>query len=104
MSKNIRIPYVKTPCKDCPFRKDIFKGWLGKDRADELVNDTDSFICHKTSNLKDNLKKQCAGHMILMENENLFVRIMKARKDDINLKGKSLVFDNKDDFIKHHEW
>lgn len=103
-NKPVKAPYMRKPCAECPYRKDSMKGWLGKYRADELVNDTDSFTCHKTKDSDKQGLKQCAGHMLLLGNENAFVRILKAQGEKVNLKGRTLVFDNKQDFIDHHEW
>ena len=76
----MKTPIVKKPCKDCPFRKDTLKGWLGEDRMTEFLN-ADSFICHKTTGgtLRD--RKQCAGHMLMKGHENAFVR-HAARMND----------------------
>ena len=41
------LPYMKSPCADCPFRKDSLKGWLGADRMEEILGQ-ESFVCHKT--------------------------------------------------------
>ena len=92
---------MQAPCKECPYRKDSLKGWLGKDRMTEFLH-TDSFICHKTSegNLLD--RKQCAGHMILTKNNNSFVRIAQAMNKDLDLSGHDLIFDTEQECIDHH--
>ncbi len=41
-----KLPCTKTPCSNCPFRKDTLDGWLGEDRMREMLN-ADSFVCHK---------------------------------------------------------
>lgn len=91
----MKIPCVKKPCKDCPFRKGALKGWLGKERAEEIA-EAPLFVCHKNTSL------QCAGHMIMSGHDNEFVRIAAALKENLNLKGQALVFDDKKDFIDHH--
>ena len=91
----MKIPCVKKPCKDCPFRKDTLKGWLGRDRAEEIAH-AQTFVCHKNTSL------QCAGHMILRGYDNGFVRIAAIYKEDLKLKGQELVFDDVQDFIDHH--
>jgi len=93
--KKINLPNVKKPCKDCPFRKDSMKGWLGTDRMTEIL-DSDTFVCHKKMDL------QCAGHMLLLKKENIFYRMAQAMKIDLGLSGEELVFDNKKDCINHH--
>lgn len=95
--------YVKKPCKDCPFRKDSMKGWLGKDRVTEFL-DTDSFICHKTTGGELTDRRQCAGHMLMKGQSNGFVRIANQLGERLNLTGGDLVFDSEQDCIDHHSW
>lgn len=97
----MKIPRVKTPCKDCPFRKDSLQGWLGEDRMTEILA-SDSFVCHKTTGgaLRD--RKQCAGHMLIKGHENAFVRYAARKNEDLGLKGADLVFDTKQECIEHH--
>lgn len=92
---------MNSPCKDCPFRKDSLKGWLGKPRIIEILGQ-DSFVCHKTAHKADKDKRQCAGHMIVNSARNIFVRILRIMKLPINLFNKHLVFDNIEDCITHH--
>lgn len=92
----MRLPYVKQPCKDCPFRKDSLKGWLGKERMADIIK-AESFVCHKNNEL------QCAGHMILNQEDNIFVKTTKACRLSLSLKNKELIFDNKEDCIEHHK-
>lgn len=63
----MRLPNMKTPCQDCPFRKDAVKGWLGADRMRDILA-AESFVCHKETDM------QCAGHMLVKGEENAFVR------------------------------
>ncbi len=93
--KNITLPCTKNPCKDCPFRKDSIKGWLGKQRMTEIIQ-ANSFVCHKKTNL------QCAGHMLLNGEQNEFVQLAKRLGLETGIKGRELVFDNKNDCIEHH--
>lgn len=93
----MKLPNVPRPCSNCPFRKDTLKGWLGSERATEIC-ESESFTCHKTS--KPRL--QCAGHMLLMKDNNAFFALAKALKIDLKLTGGELVFDSTQDFIKHH--
>lgn len=95
MSK-VNLPNRKTPCKDCPFRKDCLKGWLGGSRIEEILQN-DSFVCHKNHEL------QCAGHMIIKGNSNVFVRTASAMNLDTELKNKHLIFENENDCVKHHK-
>ena len=91
----MKLPHVKKPCKDCPFRKDSLKGWLGKDRMTQILR-AESFVCHKKTTL------QCAGHMLIKEQENSFVRLSKQLGIKLKLKGKELVFSNIESCINHH--
>ena len=103
MSDRVSKPlYMKSPCKECPFRKDSYLGWLGKDRMTEIVNQ-ESFPCHKTTNGKIEDRLQCAGHMILLRNNNLFYRLAMMIQPNFVLSGERLIFDNVQSCIDHHE-
>ncbi len=91
----MKLPHVKKPCKDCPFRTDCMKGWLN--RMPEILAD-DSFVCHK------NTKLQCAGHMLIKRNANAFVRLAGRLRLDLPLKGRELVFKTEAECIAHHEY
>ena len=94
----MKIPCVKKPCKECPYRTDSAAGWLGRNRVTEFLGaDTDSFVCHKNPSL------QCAGHMIIKGNENAFVRFAAANGVDLGLKGHDLIFKSKQACIDHHD-
>lgn len=90
-------PNIKTPCNQCPFRKDTISGWLNE-RAHEIA-EAESFVCHKTLNTK---LKQCAGFILLVGDQSLMSRVAKVLKFDLELSGSELVFDSKRDFIEHH--
>ncbi len=92
-----RLPHQKKPCVQCPFRKDILEGWLGAERMTQIL-ETDSFVCHKKTG------SQCAGHMLLIGDENAFVRLAKVLNIDLALSGRELVFDTKQDCNTHHDW
>jgi len=99
-----KLPNIKTPCKDCPFRKDTQKGWLGKERIEEILNQK-SFVCHKTVDYKNgdmNGRLQCAGHMHMLDGKNEFVALARMLNIDTGLTGRELVFNNPKDCIKHH--
>lgn len=89
------LPHVKKPCKDCPFRKDSLKGWLGKERMTEIL-DVRFFVCHKKTHL------QCAGHMLIKGNENDFVQLANRLGIDLGLVGKELAFETEQACIDHH--
>jgi hypothetical protein len=90
------LPCMKTPCKDCPMRKDSLKGWLGSVRIKEIL-DSESFVCHKKNDL------QCAGHMILRGSNNIFFRVAKYTFGNaFKLSGKELIFNSTEECINHH--
>ena len=91
----VNLPHQKHPCKDCPYRKDSLKGWL-QDSIDGHIT-ASSFVCHKKTDL------QCAGHMILNKSQNTYVALAKAIGVDLGLKGQELIFENRQDCIKHHK-
>jgi len=89
-----KLPHVRKPCKDCPFRTDCMKGWLN--RMPEILAE-DSFVCHK------NTKLQCAGHMLIKGSANAFVRLAGRMRIDLPLSGRELVFETEQDCISHHQ-
>ncbi|MYM92538.1 hypothetical protein GTP90_01535 [Rugamonas sp. FT81W] len=91
-----QLPNMKAPCKDCPFRKDSSKGWLGAERMAEIL-EADSFVCHKRND------RQCAGHMLINGDSNAFVRLAACLRLELNLTGAELVFASKAACIEHHK-
>lgn len=96
-----KLPYVKKPCKNCPFKKDTMRGWLGKERMTEILGD-DSFVCHKTTQGEMKDRRQCAGHMIMKGEDNMFVALAQRIGQPVQLGGQDQVFDSKQDCIDHH--
>lgn len=88
-------PYQKQPCKDCPFRKDIFKGWLGKEKIKDILK-SGSFVCHKKPFF------QCAGFMIIKGKSSEFAQVAKEYKIKLILTGQELIFRTQKDCIEHH--
>jgi len=91
-----KLPHMTKPCAECPFRKDIRKGWLGEERVAGLLN-VDSFVCHKKTD------KQCAGHMLISGKNSAYVRMALALDIDLKLSGKHLVFESPEACINHHK-
>lgn len=91
------LPNVKRPCKDCPFRLDTLKGWLGKARMAGILN-AKVFTCHKRTKL------QCAGHMLIKGHGNDFVRLANQLDIPLELSGKELVFESEQACIEHHDY
>lgn len=114
-----KIPIVKKPCENCPFRTDVAP-YLTQNRAieirDSLVHGNGSvFPCHKTIEYGDDSEASeswdgktvpCAGACILTYNElGSFNGVMQIgdRLGIYNLKKldfTSPVFDSFDDFIE----
>lgn len=92
----MKLPHIPSPCRDCPFRKDTFQGWLGDDRMAEIL-EADSFVCHKKTDM------QCAGHMLLNGDRNAFVRLAARLRIALNLTGAEQVFASREACIEHHK-
>ena len=117
---------LKRPCNNCPFRRDTLKGWLGRSRAqgliDDMINDHRSFSCHKTTvpgeeddpetagtRVYGDKTEECAGGMILLhktQQPNMAMRLGYVYKmfDGNELKDQHLVFDTPEEFVDHHDW
>jgi len=106
---------LKTPCRECPFRKDSAPGWLGSYTPQEVmevvVNDG-PFLCHSRVDYDDDdwddedalaVHEECAGSMIFAR------RLCKLSRDREKSRGQMQV--DKDfpilfpaaEFIQHHE-
>lgn len=96
------LPYKRTPCSNCPFKKDTIKGWLGEDRMTEILSDN-SFVCHKTNNKTDKDRLQCAGHMLIKGQSNEFVSLASRLNIKLDLSGRDQVFTTEKDCIQHHK-
>lgn len=92
----IRLPHIKKPCSECPFRKDTLKGWLGESRMVEILGQ-DSFVCHKRKDL------QCAGHMLIKGPDNAFVRLAQRLSIPLPLTGREEVFHSHEACVEHHK-
>jgi hypothetical protein len=97
-----KLPYMRTPCNDCPLTKECINGWLGEKRAKEIAN-AGSFVCHKTTGSQED-RRQCAGHMIAKGMDNDFFRLAKQFDKELDLNGQDRVFDSMQDFINHHKF
>lgn len=89
---------MTSPCTGkakCPFRKDCLKGWLGKERATEIIQSL-SFTCHK-----EDKAKQCAGH-ILVSGFNKFKVLAEIFGIVLTINNADKVFKTEQDFINHH--
>ncbi len=93
---DIKLPNMKRPCGNCPFKKDTLRGWLGAERMKEILTST-TFVCHKDH------AKQCAGHMLIKGDGNAFVALANQLSICTGIGGRDLVFDTEEDCINHHE-
>jgi hypothetical protein len=90
------LPHKRVPCSNCPFRKDCPPGWLGELRMKEIL-EFPSFVCHKDNNL------QCAGHMIIKGNTNIYVETAKKFNIELDLEKEDLIFKSEQECINHHK-
>lgn len=99
---------LKTPCDECPFRKNSFAGWLGNltpEQTYEYVLNEADFACHKTRHKKLNEMSRCKGAQLFLLNHckipkfnmelKLALEQTEKEKHDLNL---ILGFD----FLSHH--
>lgn len=108
---------LKQPCENCPFRPDSMKGWLGEERAEQIITSLteqgQTFSCHKTNQFDDDTGEacqegqHCAGALILLEKleqPNQMMRIAErlGMYDRTKLDMEAPVFDEPEDFIEHH--
>lgn len=100
MKTKEKIPCRKRPCKNCPFRKTSQKGWLGRERMEDILNSDMGFVCHETL---DTGREQCAGFMLIKNGRSLFELTAKLYNIDLNLSGRELVFDTEEEAIAHHK-
>lgn len=60
------------------------------------ILESESFVCHKKTDL------QCAGHMLINDDRNGFVRLARRLGIELDLSGKDLVFQSAQGCIDHH--
>ena len=91
----------KTPCSDCPFRRDSIPGWLGTltpKQWMELAHGEGSANCHTTKQA-DGSGWECAGLAIYRANVYKSVRDPDAMRLPANTQ---LVF-SFGEFVVHHD-
>lgn len=93
----MNLPHKKAPCKDCPFKTTAVKGWLGKERMEEILSGS-SFVCHKDTS------KQCAGHMLIKGESNEYVQLANRLGLDLEMvtREEGQVFESEQDCVDHH--
>ena len=113
---------LKKPCKNCPFRKDSTKGWLGFQRSKEIVDDVldndKTFSCHKTTGAEtgEEIPREqhsfCAGALILLEKEKGYFASLPVRmakmfgwfdESEMSQEDFDNVFDSRNDMCYHHK-
>lgn len=111
----------KTPCNDCPYRRDSARGWLGAETdpevfvsaalSDFMANPADiGYPCHlaidysdpdwKTTQLPD--ADLCAGALIMAANNYKLPRQPERAEAVRAVKQSPAVFRYADEFIAHH--
>lgn len=103
---------MKTPCKECPFRRKSMKGWLGDSTPEQFMATTMADVhmpCHKTLDYSDpqwaekwvegEAGEGCAGAHIFFAN---ICKRSRDRSRPILPKDKKSVFSLPQEFIDHH--
>lgn len=119
---------LKRPCKNCPFRTDCLEGWLGRSRAEEIIDaittQQQTFSCHATVDYgkfdEDDEcggeragpapkgEQHCAGALLMLDQSGAGIgqlaRIAErlGKFDLDSVEGADQVFTTLDDFIRHH--
>lgn len=102
---------LKTPCKECPFRKSAF--YLNGERAEEIANyavkDSKTFACHKTIPEYGNSKmeQQCAGALIMAAKTESYNKMFSIAEylriyDPSKIDMSADVYDNPEDMKNGH--
>lgn len=97
----------------CPFRKDCQPGWLGKNRIEQIVQDTvygdQYFSCHETIDKPSIDESLCAGKLIFEGKVNRFgnssTRVGMALgliPKNYDFKNQEIIFDRVSDIVNHH--
>lgn len=61
---------LKTPCAECPFRKNSAPGWLGGETVQDTfqhVSGEGDFACHMTRQKKRAQMSRCRGSLLFMK-------------------------------------
>ena len=115
----------KQPCNECPFRKAHPPGWLGPWEPEPLLRSIANvpFPCHKSiskatqdpkydmsteEGYEDQRLQGCAGAAIFLNNKLEISRCKVTAQhqnliDDIPQYVKDSVFDNRQQFVNHHD-
>jgi len=91
----------KTPCRECPFRRESPAGYLGNNEAKNfaiLANHDGNFPCHLTMGKKQ--ERQCAGRAIMWAKQCKVSRDKSVPSLPVD---REKVFSNIYEFNQHHE-
>lgn len=101
---------TKTPCIECPWRKDATPGWLGPHTAEEWVRGAHgegAIACHRTiqrgsgeAEWNDPGLRQCAG--AAQFRANVFKQPRDPNIAVADKRDDSLVFGTNSEFLEHH--
>lgn len=100
---------LRTPCKDCPFRKDVLP-YLSPERAEDIgdaILSGQTFTCHKYTHslgYEGEKEKHCAGATIILEKEEQPNQMMRIAEriglyDRTKLNMDAPIYDTVEDFI-----
>jgi hypothetical protein len=105
----------KKPCKQCPFRKNSAKGWLGGDSGNpeqflQQLDHPNFYPCHSAINWeRENVDEQgmkaprCAGALQFMNNSMMQSRNSEVRELQKPLGKNDEVMQFKHNFIEYHK-
>lgn len=98
---------TKTPCNECPWRRNAARGWLGPFDAEQwvaLAHGEEAIACHKTIEVEDDWTqpgiRQCAGAATYRGNV-----AKRPRDPEVALlpADRDAVFANPREFTEHHD-
>lgn len=87
----------RTPCSDCPFRRDSLRGWLGGAPPDfyiDMAHGESTYPCHVIVN------QQCAGMAVYRANVRKDPRYIGALRLPAD---KAKCFATPLEFLEHHD-
>lgn len=83
-------------CKKCPFKKNTEKSSYTTVEV-EKMNQMSSMGC------KMNSHKECAGHMLMNWNRNIYVNISRRLKEDLTIQGREEIFSSYEMMLNHYK-
>lgn len=104
----------KTPCAECPWRRNSLRGWLGEDNPEDFyranITNEGAMPCHMQIDYEDPHWKEtqlpdadlCAGSLIYFNNTNKRPRDPEIAQAVDAVGTSPQVFEWPDQFIGHH--